>query len=43
VAAEEGGQSSQRNRTTPGPGLPYCIICGQPGRFVNPFQPMRDT
>jgi hypothetical protein len=20
------------------PGVPYCIICGRPGRFVNPFQ-----
>jgi hypothetical protein len=20
------------------PGVPYCIICGRLGRFVNPFQ-----
>ena len=20
------------------PGVPYCMICGRPGRFVNPFQ-----
>jgi len=20
------------------PGLPYCMICGRPGQFVNPFQ-----
>jgi hypothetical protein len=20
------------------PGVPYCIVCGRPGRFVNPFQ-----
>jgi len=43
VATEEGGQSSLRNIASPGHGVPYCVICGQPGRFINPFQPPRGT
>lgn len=23
------------------PGVPYCMICGRPGQFVNPFQQRR--
>jgi hypothetical protein len=23
------------------PGVPYCIICGREGRFVDPFYPRR--
>jgi hypothetical protein len=26
-----------KNRLSLSDGLPYCMICGRPGRFVNPF------
>jgi hypothetical protein len=24
-------------------GVPHCIFCGRPGRFVNPFENLRGT
>ena len=40
---EESDRSSEQNRPNPEAGIPYCIICGRSGRFVNPFHPLRAT
>lgn len=42
VVAEDGDETSHQTRIY-GPGVPYCIICGRPGRFVDPFQRGRGT
>jgi hypothetical protein len=41
VAARNGGQPIPQTRVIHDPGVPYCIICGRAGRFVNPFYPRR--
>ena len=37
LGTQQSDQSSERIRPSPAPGVPYCIICGRAGRFVNPF------
>jgi len=37
VAAETNGQPTHETLAMHDPGVPYCIICGRMGRFVNPF------
>jgi hypothetical protein len=37
VAAGNGGKQTHETRVIHDPGVPYCIICGRAGRFVDPF------
>lgn len=41
VAALKIGELSQKTKAVHSPGVPRCIICGQPGRYVNPFHQRR--
>ena len=41
AAALKIGGLSQKTKAILSLGVPYCIICGRPGRFVNPFRQRR--
>jgi hypothetical protein len=41
IAALKIGDLSQKTKMILSPGVPHCIICGRPGRFVNPFHQRR--
>jgi hypothetical protein len=41
VAAEKDGKQTHPSRVMHEPGVPYCIICGRAGLFVDPFYPRR--
>jgi hypothetical protein len=41
VAAEKSDKQACETITIHDPGVPYCIICGRAGRFVNPFHVRR--
>jgi hypothetical protein len=41
IAALKIGELSRKNIMILSLGVPYCIICGRPGRFVNPFHQRR--